>query len=203
MKRFPAIAVLEFQDITRALVATDAMLKKAPIGLFKSGTVSRGRFLTLIAGTTASVEESYQEGIRVGDAAIIDKVILPHVHHQVYDCLLGKRNPARLEAMAMIETATVSANIHVTDRALKGTEVRLVEIRIADSLLWGKGLSIYQGELHEIQAAVEMATHFFDHHELEAKIELIPAPHEGLVEQLDFTSNFGDAKLLDLDGEVL
>ena len=34
------------------------MLKKAPVAFFRSGTVTAGRYLTLIGGTPASVEEA-------------------------------------------------------------------------------------------------------------------------------------------------
>ena len=53
MKIYPAIAALEFDDIAAGVAATDAMLKRAPIAFFKSGTITHGRYLTLIGGTTA------------------------------------------------------------------------------------------------------------------------------------------------------
>ena len=32
MKKYPAIAAIEFRDVSAGMYATDAMLKKAPIG---------------------------------------------------------------------------------------------------------------------------------------------------------------------------
>jgi len=91
MKKFPAIAALEFSEIPLGMVVTDAMLKRAPIGLYKSGSVSRGRYLTLIAGTTASVDESFREGVRAGGAGILDRIMLPQVHVYVYRSVFGER----------------------------------------------------------------------------------------------------------------
>ena len=63
MKKHPAIAIIEFSEIPAGMSATDAMLKKAPIAFVKCGTITRGRYLTLIGGTTASVEVSLEEGL--------------------------------------------------------------------------------------------------------------------------------------------
>ena len=93
MKNPPAIAVVEFKDIAVGIVATDAMLKKSPIAFLKCGTISRGRYLTLIGGTTASVEEAINEGLFWGGANVLDHVLLADVHPQVYDAILGQRRP--------------------------------------------------------------------------------------------------------------
>jgi len=201
MKIHPAIATVEFRDIAVGLHATDAMLKRAPIDLIKSGTVSHGRFLTLIAGTTASVEESYAEGLTLGGDSVVDSVLLLDVHSEVHDAVLGQRTPCLSLATAIIETNTVSSNIRAAELALKGTDVRLVELRLADSLLSGKGLSIYQGELYEIESAIEIASNFLESKRIIFVTKIIPAPHEGLVEQINFTTTFNKAKLLELEGE--
>jgi len=201
MKKHPAIATVEFQDIAVGLHVTDAMLKRAPIDLIKSGTISHGRFLTLIAGTTASVEESYHEGLTLGGDSIVDSVLLVDVHPDVHDAVLGKRASCLSQATAIIETNTVSSNIRAAEMALKGTDVRLVELRLADSLLSGKGLSIYQGELYEIESAVGIATDFLTSRKIEFIQKIIASPHEGLVEQINFTTSFNKAKFLELEGE--
>ena len=55
MRTYPTIAVIEFSSIADGIYCTDALLKKAPITMLKSGTVSRGRYLTMIGGTTSWV----------------------------------------------------------------------------------------------------------------------------------------------------
>ena len=72
MKKHPALAIVEFSDIPTGMFATDAMLKKAPIAFVKCGTISRGRYLTLIGGTTASVDESLAEGLVHGGDSVLD-----------------------------------------------------------------------------------------------------------------------------------
>jgi microcompartment protein CcmL/EutN len=143
MKQYPAIAILEFRDISVGLFATDAMVKKAPIAVLKSGTISQGRFLTLVGGTTASVEESYEAGLELGGDSILDNVFLPDVHPAVHDGILGNRSKEDWTgALGIIETNTVACNVMAAEKAMKATDLGLLELRLSDSWLAGKGISI-------------------------------------------------------------
>jgi bacterial microcompartment shell protein len=202
MKKAPALAVIEFRDIQAGIDATDAMLKKAPIAFIKSGTITRGRFLTLIGGSTASVEESLAEGLARAGENVLDHLLLADVHPRVYDAVLGGRRSAGAGALAVIETDTVASNIRAAELALKGTEVELVELRLADSGLSGKGVSIYQGELPDIEAAVGIVVDFLRQQGGEVRHTIISSPHEALSRQIGGGTSFGSAALLELDGEV-
>jgi microcompartment protein CcmL/EutN len=202
MKKVPALAVIEFRDIPLGILATDAMLKKAPIAFVKSGTITRGRFLTVIGGTTAAVEESLAEGLYCGGEAVLDHLLLADVHPRVYDAMLGERRPGGSGALAVIETETVAANVRAAELALKGTDVELVEIRLADTGLSGKGISIYRGELHDIEAAVAIVLAYVQQSGGEVRHNIIPSPHEALARQLGAGTEFASAALLELDGEL-
>ncbi len=201
MKSFPAVALIEFADIPAGIHATDALLKKAPIASLKSGTITRGRYLALIGGTTASVEEAFEEAIYHGGASIIDKIFLPDVHPEVFAAMFGKRGKSRGGAWAVFETASVSANVRAAEAALKGTPVELLEIRLADDGLAGKGLSIYEGELHDIEAAVDLASVFMDRAGIAYNHRILTAPHEALCAQINQTTRFHEVEALVLEGE--
>jgi len=202
MKKAPALAVIEFRDIPTGIDATDAMLKKAPIAFVKSGTISRGRFLTLVGGSTAAVEESLREGLFRAGECVLDHLLLADVHPRVYDAILGGRRAAGSGALAIIETDTVASNVRAAELALKGTPVELVELRLADSGLSGKGVSIYQGELADIEAAVEIVLAFMHEARGDVRHTIIPSPHEALGRQIGSGTSFASAALLELDGEV-
>jgi bacterial microcompartment shell protein len=201
MKNHPSIGVLEFSDVPTGMVATDAMLKKAPIAFVRCGTITEGRFLTVIGGSTASVGESMAEGVLLGGESVLDQVLLADVHPQLFDGIQGARNPAHGGALAIVETATATANVRAAEVALKGARVDLVEIRLADRGLAGKGLSLYCGELHDIEAAVHLAVGVLEKRGSDFVTRIISAPHDGVVAQADAGTLFGSAKLLDLDGE--
>jgi len=201
MKHFPAMATLEFGDLPAGIHATDALLKKAPIALLKCGAISRGRYLTLIGGSTASVEEAYEEGLYQGRNTLLDHVFLPDIHSAVHDAVLGKRVACREGALAILETPTTSSIIRASELALKGTAVQVIEIRLANSLLHGKGLSILNGELHDIEAAVEIAALFLESKQIELSHKIITRPSDFLAAQISQGTDFHTAPLMELDGE--
>ncbi len=199
MKRYPALALVEFADIPVALRATDAMVKKAPIAVLRCGTVSRGRFLTMIGGTTASVEESLAAGLLAGGPAVLEHLLLPDVHPGVVEAAAGQRRRPRNGALAVVATETATAAVRAAEAALKGTGVELVELRLADEWLAGKGLAIYNGTLHEIEAAMVLARGAVPGGTV--SITVIAAPHEGLFAAIAGGTVFAHAALLDLGGE--
>lgn len=202
MKKYPAIAIVEFKDIAVGVHATDAMVKKAPISLLKCGIVSHGRYLTLVGGTIASVDESHREGLFHGGDGVLDHVLLPDIHPQVHDAVLGRRLLGRSGALAIIETGTVSCNVRAAEVALKGTGVDLVEIRLADTMLSGKGVSIYRGDLPDIEAAVDLAVAYLAQSGVKPVYRIIPAPHESLSRQIEISTYFLESQWMDLDGEA-
>jgi microcompartment protein CcmL/EutN len=201
MKPYPALATLEFSELPTGMHATDALVKKAPIAVLKCGAISRGRYMTLIGGTTASVEEAYGEGLYHGRNALLDHVFLPDVHSAVHDAVLGKRLPCGEGAVAILESPTSSSIIRAAELALKGTGVNLIEIRLADSLLHGKGITIFNGELHDIEAAVDIAALFLDSKQIELTHKIITRPNEFLAAHISLGTNFHAAPFMETDGE--
>ncbi len=151
----PALALIEFDSIAAGMQAGDAMAKKAPIAQVVAGTVHRGKYLVLVAGEVADVEESYAEGLSVGAGAILDSVILPGVHPDVASAVARQRRPAPVDALGIIETRTVAAAIAAADAGVKGAEVNLIEVRLADGL-GGKGLVLFSGLVHDVEAAIRI-----------------------------------------------
>jgi microcompartment protein CcmL/EutN len=202
MKKHPAIAIVEFGDIPTGMFATDAMLKVAPIAFIKCGTVSHGRYLTLVGGTTASVEESLREGLFHGGPSVLDHLLLADIHPRVYEAMLGWRKPGTVGALAIVETDTVAANVRAAEAALKGTPVDLLEIRLADTGLSGKGVSIFQGSLPDIEAAIDLATRHLGNAGGQLRHRIISSPHEALIRQIETSTWFGSQTKLDLEGET-
>jgi microcompartment protein CcmL/EutN len=201
MKKHPAIAVIEFTSIADGIYCTDALLKKAPIAMIKSGTVSHGRYLIVIGGSTASVDESLQEALATGQSSVLDHTFLPDVHEQVHAAVLGQHLPCEQEAVAILETETIAANVRAAEIALKGTEVRLVELRLAEYEMSGKAISVYNGALHEVQAAMELAGAFLRGRKEYVQLRIISRPHEALTRHLSTGTRFADTSMRELEGE--
>ncbi|HET7091144.1 MAG TPA: BMC domain-containing protein [Anaerolineae bacterium] len=163
-----ALALVEFGSIAAGMHAGDAMAKKAPIARLVAGTVHPGKYLVLISGAVADVEESLKAGRDAGASHVVDFVFLPQVHPSVVTAIAasaapggeGERAP-RGPSLGIIETSTVAAAIHAADAGVKGAEVSLLELRLADGL-HGKGLVLYTGEVPDVEAAVEIGARAID-----------------------------------------
>jgi microcompartment protein CcmL/EutN len=150
----PALGLLELDSIAAGIAAGDAMAKRAPIDLIYAGTVHPGRYLVLVAGSVADVEEAVEAGRDLGAGCVLDVVLLPHVHPAVVAALRGARLSGSGEALGVIETPTVASIIDAADAGVKEARVRLLELRLADGL-GGKGYLLFDGAVSDVQAAVE------------------------------------------------
>jgi len=202
MKKYPAIALLEISGIATGIYCADVMIKRAPITILKSGTVHNGKYLILIGGSVASVEEAFYEGFSAARDELIDSVLLPDVHEQVHDAILGMRADCSKEAIGILETASVAAIIKSTDAAVKGTDVNVIEIRIADHL-GGKAFSIVNGEIEDIQIAVEIAQEKTTKPEFWLRETVIPNLHPDLGTQITQSTFFSQLEVQQLaEGEI-
>ncbi len=187
--RYPAIALIEFSSIAAGMTAGDAMIKKAPIVMLKVGTVHPGKYLTLIGGDVASVEESYREGLQIRPETIIDSVFLPNIHDAVHDAVLGFRTPRKYESIGVIETSTVASNIDAADAGTKGAEVIVMEIRLADDL-GGNSFTIFNGKLEEVQAAIEIGSNRIKVKNIILHTTVIPRIDDLMASEIEKASNF-------------
>ena len=153
----PALAVLEFDSIAVGIEAGDAMAKRAPIEVLRSGTIQPGKYLVLVGGTVGDVEEAFDAGRAIGGPCLLATVLLPNVHDQVVAALRGVRQGGTGEALGIVETDTVTATINAADAGVKGAQVRLLELRLGDGL-GGKGYLLFDGSVSEVEAAVEIAS---------------------------------------------
>ncbi|MCK4316892.1 MAG: BMC domain-containing protein [Anaerolineae bacterium] len=174
----PALALLEFSSIAAGIEAADAMVKRAPIDVIRAGTVQPGKYLVLIGGQVADVEESLAAGREVSGAAavLVDVVYLPQVHPEVVEAIGGGRVPRVTDALGVIETTTVAAAIHAADAGIKGAEVRLVEVRLANGL-GGKGIVLFSGLVADVEAAVEIGVGVLERPDLLVRQVVIPQLH--------------------------
>ena len=185
----PAIAVLEFDSIAIGTRAADAMVKRAPITTFRIGTVHPGKFLVLIGGSVADVQESRAEGLLVGGASIRTEILLPDVHQQVFDAIGGKRQANAGDALGVIETTSIPINVAAADKAVKTADVTILEIRLGDGL-GGKAITHVAGLLHDVQAAVEAAVAVATRVEGTVCHSIIPIQHTELREQIGKATEF-------------
>ncbi|MCH7583526.1 MAG: BMC domain-containing protein [Acidobacteria bacterium] len=184
----PAIGLLEFDSVAAGIAAADAMVKRAPIGDLVTGSVQPGRYLVLIAGDVASVEESMEAGRETSAESLIAEIVLRDVHQGVAAALRGERIPGPVEALGVIETGSVAPLLAAADAGLKGAAVDLLEINLADGL-GGKAYLLFGGTVADVEAAVSIGTSRVDVSELVGAV-VIPQLHDELGDNLTHHSRF-------------
>ncbi len=154
-KRHGALALLEFETIAAGVLASDLMVKRAPVAMLRCGTIHPGRFLILVGGSVASTEEAYLAGTQMGDAEqyLSGSVFLGDVHPALHDAVLGTRRDMTGDALAVVETRSSPALLAAVDAAIKSTPVILSEIRLGDDL-GGHALALMSGDLTDAETAL-------------------------------------------------
>lgn len=185
----PALLLLEFDSIALGIEVGDAMVKRAPLLSLHAGTVHPGKYLVMAGGEVADVQEAWLASRSTARGSELDEVFLPDVDPQVVSSLTGKRKPGPGEALGVIETRTAASTIRAADAAVKGADVSLLEILLADGL-GGKAYALFGGQVADIEAAVETGVASLPDPSLLVASVVIPQLHAEMRENLDADSRF-------------
>lgn len=167
----PALAMLEIADAPRGLRALDALIKEAWVEIASRGTVQCGRYLIAFTGQVEAVQRSFGRALAAASGAVRDQVLLPDAEPRILPAFRDAvmRPAAGGDALGVIESATCPSILAVVDAALKGAQVELVELRLADGL-GGKALATLWGRIFDVEAAIELAERAFARHVAEVAV---------------------------------
>lgn len=185
----PALGLLELSSIAIGILVGDAMVKRSPVEVIYAGTVHPGKYLVLVAGDVAHVEEALPAGREAGSGVLIDQIYLPDAHPQVTGALRGTRRHGNRDALGVVETTTVAAIIGAADRAIKSASVELQELRYADHL-GGKAYCMFNGPVDDVEAAVEVAVNGLSQTAQLVSSVVIPRIHDEMADNLEAAAEF-------------
>jgi microcompartment protein CcmL/EutN len=178
----PALGMIEYKSVARGIVSCDAMVKKAQVRILETHPVCPGKYLTIICGEVADVDEAMKAGLESGGDMVIADLFLPYVHRSVIPAVAGTAKVEQFGSIGVIESFSVANCLEAADIAAKSTPVELVEIRLANGL-GGKGYFIITGELADVEDSLSAAEEFVKSQGMLAACELIAAPHKDLLEK--------------------
>lgn len=170
------IGLLEVNSIAMGIKCLDEMVKKAPVQVIEAMTICPGKYIILITGDVAAVDESLQAGKKTVTHHLIDELFLPTTHIQVYPAITGTTQVDIVDALGIIETFSVASAIIAADKAAKTADVTLIELRLATGM-GGKAFITLTGDISEVQAAVDAGAELVSNEGLLVKTVVIPAPH--------------------------
>lgn len=178
-----AIGLVEFNVVSRGFEAADAMVKRARVELAVLDTTCPGKLLAVVFGEVASVRAAVEAGEATALEAVVESVVVPNVHPDVYLAILGAVQVDRWEAIGVIETFSASSAVEAADSAVKAATVRLVAIRLATGL-GGRGTVLLTGDVAAVRAAVEAGAEAAKRRGALLERAVIASPHPQIVEQL-------------------
>ena len=180
MKQFPApaLGLLELSSIARGIAVCDAMVKRAPVQVLLARPGSPGKYLVLVCGAVAEVDEAMQAGTAFAQDTLLDRLFLAQADAQLTLALEREPRDSAIDALAIVELTTVAASLLAADAAVKAAAVKLRTLRLADGI-GGKGYFTLTGPLPDVDAAVAAARDAVGHSRI-VMTEVIPRPHADL-----------------------
>ncbi len=181
----PAIAALELCSVARGFEVADAILKEASLEVLFATPVHPGKYVVLFTGGIEDLASALRRGAAVAQGDLVDQLLIQQVHPQVLKTLRRRDGEVTgmIDALGIIETATVASCIRAADQALKRATVDLLDLRIANGL-GGKSYVSLTGEVSDVRAAVQAGAGVA---EAEGRLQrqvVIPQPHPDLVRHL-------------------
>lgn len=184
-----ALGLLELASIAVGIHVGDAMVKRSPVDEIISGTVHPGKYLVLVDGDVASVVEAMEAGREVSSTSLLDEIFLADPHPGVQKAVRGERQTEGAEAVGIVELKTAASLLGAADRALKGAEVVLREMHLADAL-GGKSYCLFQGIVSDVEAAVEIAVDGLRDPSLLVEQVVIPQLHADMSNNISHAAGF-------------
>lgn len=178
-----AIGMVEFSSISRGIYAADQMVKKSEAQVVTATTVCPGKYIAIVHGDVADVEESVEIGVEEADSFLVDSIIIPNVHPGVFPAITGATAPEDIEALGIIESYSLSAMIIAADAMLKCADLEPLELRLGTGL-GGKSFFTYTGEVSAVHNGDDTGREVLGEKGALLNSEVIPFPSEKLIENL-------------------
>jgi microcompartment protein CcmL/EutN len=156
MESTPSLGMIETSNVVRGIEAADAMLKAAAVELVLNRSVCSGKYVVLVQGDVGAVQSSVAAGAEVAADALVDEMVLPHVHAAVVPALGNVCQPRTLDALGIVETFSVATMLEAADGACKTSSIAIMELRLAMAL-GGKAFLTFTGEVAAVYAATQNA----------------------------------------------
>lgn len=175
-----AIAMVELNSIARGIEVSDDMVKAATVKLLRASTVCPGKYMIVVGGDTGDVKAALAAGISKGAEYVVDTLMIPNVHEQLFPAISGVQEVGKPEAIGAVEFYSVASAIKAADAAAKAANVTLIEVRTGFAI-GGKGFFTLTGDVGAVRAAVKAAEEESD---LFVGSTVIPHPSKEVLQSL-------------------
>lgn len=151
------LGAVELTSVARGYRVADAMIKKAPSRLLDARAYCPGKFLIVIAGDVASVEESLEAGLREAAEALFGHLFIPNLEADVVAAVNRTGDVRVEETLGVLESFSAVSMIDAADAAAKAADIDIQSISLLEGL-GGKAFALFSGELTNVEAAIAAGT---------------------------------------------
>lgn len=180
-----AIGMIELTSVAVGYEVQDAMLKAAEVKLYMARTICSGKYIVIVGGDMGAVQASVNAGKEAAPDGIIDTILIPNIHADVFKALGGSvqltvsAQPSEVPSLGIIETFSASTALEAADAAAKAANVTLFRLHVAMAL-GGKGFVLMAGSVGDCRAAVAAGAAVVKEKGLLVATAVIPRPSREL-----------------------
>ena len=158
-----AICMVELTSIARGIETSDDMIKAAQVTLLRGTTVCPGKYMVIVGGETGAVRAALEAGLAKGGEFIVDSLLIPNVHEQLFPAIAGTQEVVDPQAIGVVEFYSIASAIKAADA------------------VGGKGFFIITCDVCDFRSAVAAAE---KQSELYIGSTVIPRPSKQVLESL-------------------
>lgn len=180
---YHAIGLVELNSIAKGIEITDVMMKSANVALLSAKTICPGKYLVMVGGDIAAVQQSVHNGEQEAGHMRVDSFVLPNIHAAILPAISGVTPVEKRQSLGVVETFSVAACVAAADCAVKAGNVTLIRIHMAFGI-GGKCYLVVNGDVSDVATAVKAASASAGEKGLLVHSTVIPRPHDALWQQL-------------------
>ncbi len=177
------IGMVEFTSIARGIYTADQMLKAAEVEIVTAVSSCPGKYIVIVAGDVAAVQNSIDVGEDVGGEYLVDTMVIANVTDGIFPALTGTTMPEQLQAVGIMESFSLAAILLAADAVLKAAELEPIELRLGNGI-GGKGVFTFTGDVAAVTSGIDAGTEILKGKGLLVDSEIIPSPAKDLLSSL-------------------
>ena len=129
-----AIGMVEFTSIARGIYVADQMLKISDVEIVTASSVCPGKYIVIVQGDVASVQDSVSIGERLAEEFLVDSIVIPNVNPAVFPAITGATMPDEIQALGIMESFSLATMVIAADAILKAADLQPLELRLGNGL---------------------------------------------------------------------
>ncbi|ABR49944.1 microcompartments protein [Alkaliphilus metalliredigens QYMF] len=175
-----AIGMMELLSISRGIYVADQMLKTSEVEIITAGSTCPGKYIAIVHGDVASVEDAVAVGIHEGAEHVIDSIVIPNIDSQIFSAIVGATMPESIQALGILESFDLATMIISADAILKAAELEPIELRLGNGL-GGKSFFVFTGDVAAVETGIQAGLGVAKEHGPIVNVEMIPSPSKSLL----------------------